>query len=192
MKLIAKLLLAAVTAACVATGASAAYPDKPIRLIVPFPAGGTVNLIGRVLAQRLSETLGQQVIVENKPGAGGTLGADLVAKSAPDGYTLLLASSSHQSIHPLIYRKLPYDASKDFVQVALFAAVPNVLVVSNKVPAKTVKDFVAYAKSGGKRCLWAPQATAASTRWSASCSSTRPAPASNTCRSRARARRRST
>ncbi|QEZ43214.1 Bug family tripartite tricarboxylate transporter substrate binding protein [Cupriavidus oxalaticus] len=150
MKLIAKLLLAAVTAACVATGASAAYPDKPIRLIVPFPAGGTVNLIGRVLAQRLSETLGQQVIVENKPGAGGTLGADLVAKSAPDGYTLLLASSSHQSIHPLIYRKLPYDASKDFVQVALFAAVPNVLVVSNKVPAKTVKDFVAYAKSGGK------------------------------------------
>ncbi|MBP0619524.1 Bug family tripartite tricarboxylate transporter substrate binding protein [Cupriavidus consociatus] len=153
MKLIARLLIAAVSAACVATpasAASAAYPDKPIRLVVPFPAGGTVNLIGRVLAQRLSETLGQQVIVENKPGAGGTLGADLVAKSPPDGYTLLLASSGHQSIHPLIYKKLPYDANKDFVQVALFAAVPNVLVVSNKVPAKTVKELVAYAKSGGK------------------------------------------
>jgi Uncharacterized protein conserved in bacteria len=150
MKLIAKFLIAALTAACVAPGASAAYPDKPIRLIVPFAAGGTVNLIGRVLAQRLSETLGQQVIVENKPGAGGTLGADVVAKSLADGYTLLLASSSHQSIHPLIYKKLPYDANKDFVQVALFAAVPNVLVVSNKVPAKTVKEFIAYSKAGGK------------------------------------------
>ncbi|MDQ0140722.1 Bug family tripartite tricarboxylate transporter substrate binding protein [Cupriavidus necator] len=150
MKLIAKFLIAALTAACVAPGASAAYPDKPIRLIVPFAAGGTVNLIGRVLAQRLSETLGQQVIVENKPGAGGTLGADVVAKSPADGYTLLLASSSHQSIHELIYKKLPYDPNKDFVQVALFAAVPNVLVVSNKVPAKTVKEFIAYSKSGGK------------------------------------------
>lgn len=150
MKLIAKFLIAALTAACVAPGASAAYPDKPIRLIVPFAAGGTVNLIGRVLAQRLSETLGQQVIVENKPGAGGTLGADVVAKSLADGYTLLLASSSHQSIHPLIYKKLPYDANKDFVQVALFAAVPNVLVVSNKVPAKTVKEFIAYSKARGK------------------------------------------
>lgn len=151
MKLIAKFLIAAVTAACVPTGASAAYPDKPIRLIVPFAAGGTVNLIGRVLAQRLSETLGQQVIVENKPGAGGTLGADLVAKSPADGYTLLLASSSHQSIHPFIYKKLPYDANKDFTQVALFAAVPNVLVVSNKVPAKTVKEFIAYSRAGGKK-----------------------------------------
>lgn len=88
--------------------------------------------------------------MENKPGAGGTLGADVVAKSPADGYTLLLASSSHQSIHPLIYKKLPYDANKDFVQVALFAAVPNVLVVSNKVPAKTVKEFIAYSRSGGK------------------------------------------
>ncbi|RDK06666.1 Bug family tripartite tricarboxylate transporter substrate binding protein [Cupriavidus lacunae] len=151
MKLIAKFLIAAVTAACVPTGASAAYPDKPIRLIVPFAAGGTVNLIGRVLAQHLSEKLGQPVIVENKPGAGGTLGADVVAKSPADGYTLLLASSSHQSIHPFIYKKLPHDANKDFTQVALFAAVPNVLVVSNKVPAKTVKAFVAYSRSGGKK-----------------------------------------
>jgi len=148
MKIIAVALLAALSAVCGAAGASAApYPQKPIRLIVPFAPGGTVNLIGRILAQRLSETLGQQVIVDNKPGAGGTLGADLVAKAAPDGYTLLLASSSHQSFHPLLYKNLPYDANKAFAQVALFAAVPNVLVVSAKVPAKNVGELIAYSKS---------------------------------------------
>lgn len=148
MKILAMALLAAVSAVCSAAGALAApYPEKPIRLIVPFAPGGTVNLIGRILAQRLSETLGQQVIVDNKPGAGGTLGADLVAKAAPDGYTLLLASSSHQSFHPLLYKNLPYDANKAFAQVALFAAVPNVLVVSTKVPAKNVGELIAYSKS---------------------------------------------
>jgi len=152
MKILAMALLAALSAVCGAAGASAApYPEKPIRLIVPFAPGGTVNLIGRILAQRLSETLGQQVIVDNKPGAGGTLGADLVAKAAPDGYTLLLASSSHQSFHPLLYKNLPYDANKAFAQVALFAAVPNVLVVSTKVPAKNVRELIAYSKSNPKK-----------------------------------------
>ena len=152
MKRIAKALIAAASTVCIVAGASAApYPQKPIRLVVPFAAGGTVNLIGRVLAQRLSETIGQQVIVENKPGAGGTLGADLVAKAAPDGYTLLLASSSHQSFHPLLYKSLPYDANKAFIQVALFASVPNVLVVSSKVPAKSVKELIAYSKSNPKK-----------------------------------------
>ncbi|HEX7892212.1 MAG TPA: tripartite tricarboxylate transporter substrate binding protein [Ramlibacter sp.] len=150
MKPILKLVLAAAVA-CVATTASAAYPDKPIKLVVPFAPGGTVNLIGRLLAERLSHSLGQQVIVENKGGAGGTIGADFVAKSAPDGYTLLLASSSHQSFHPLLYKKLPYDPNKDFTQVALFAAVPNVLVVSNNVPAKNVREFVAHAKASPKK-----------------------------------------
>ena len=152
MKILAMALLAALSAVCGAAGASAApYPENPIRLIVPFAPGGTVNLIGRILAQRLSETLGQQVIVDNKPGAGGTLGADLVAKAAPDGYTLLLASSSHQSFHPLLYKNLPYDANKAFAQVALFAAVPNVLVVSTKVPAKNVRELIAYSKSNPKK-----------------------------------------
>jgi len=147
MKLIAKALLAALAAACVATTAHAAYPDKPIRLVVPFAPGGTVNLIARILAQRLSETLGQQVIVDNKPGAGGTVGADLVAKSAPDGYTLLLAASSHQSFHQLLYKSLPYDPQKAFAQVALFASVPNVLVTSPKVPARNVKELIAFSKT---------------------------------------------
>lgn len=152
MNLISKALIGAVSSIVLAAGAVAApYPEKPIRLIVPFAPGGTVNLIGRVLAQRLSESLGQQVVVDNRPGAGGTVGADIVAKAPADGYTLLLASSSHQSFHPLLYKNLPYDASKAFTQVALFASVPNVLVVSTKVPATNVKELIAYSKSSGKK-----------------------------------------
>lgn len=136
----------AVTTTCWAVPAQAAYPDRPIRLIVPFETGGTVNLIGRILAQHLGEALGQSVIVENKPGAGGTLGADMVAKAPPDGYTLLLASSGHQSIHPLLYKKLPYDPQKAFTQVALFASVPNVLAVSSKLPVRNVKELIDYTR----------------------------------------------
>jgi tripartite-type tricarboxylate transporter receptor subunit TctC len=112
-----------------------------------------VDVIGRILAKNLSDKLGQQVIVDNKPGAGGTLGANIVANSAPDGYTLLLASPAHQSFHPLLFPKLPYDANKAFTQVALFASVPNVLVVSDKVPAASVKELIAYSRSGRKQLL---------------------------------------
>lgn len=136
----------AVTTTCWAVPAQAAYPDRLIRLIVPFETGGTVNLIGRILAQHLGEALGQSVIVENKPGAGGTLGADMVAKAPPDGYTLLLASSGHQSIHSLLYKKLPYDPQKAFTQVALFASVPNVLAVSSKLPVRNVKELIDYTR----------------------------------------------
>jgi len=160
MKNIVKALSAIVASACVVANAVAAtYPEKPIRLIVPFAPGGSVDLVGRILAQRLSERLGQQVIVDNKPGAGGTLGADVVAKAPPDGYTLLLASSSHQSFHPLLYKKLPYDANRAFAQVALFASVPNVLVVSEKVPATSVKELIAYSRSGGKRLFMGSSGT---------------------------------
>ncbi|UUZ73187.1 tripartite tricarboxylate transporter substrate binding protein [Polaromonas sp. P1(28)-8] len=160
MKFLVRTLIATIAAVCVATNAFAAtYPEKPIRLIVPFAPGGSVDLIGRVLAQRLSEKLGQQVIVENKAGAGGTMGADVVAKAPPDGYTLLLASSGHQSFHSLLYKKLPYDANKAFKQVALFAALPNVLVVANKVPAKTVQELIAYSRSGGKKLFMGSSGT---------------------------------
>ena len=151
MKNLAKALIAcaALAGACHAGGAAAAtYPERPVRLVVPFASGGTVDIVARILAERLSRTLGQQVIVENKPGAGGTLGADFVAKAPPDGHTLLLAASSHQSFHPLLYKRLPYDAHKAFTQVALFATVPNVLVVSNKMPARSVKELIAQAQSG--------------------------------------------
>ncbi len=151
MKNIVKALMACAIVACAATGAGAStYPERPVRLIVPFASGGTVDIVGRILAERLSRTLGQQVIVENKPGAGGTLGADFVAKAPADGYTLLLAASSHQSFHPLLYKKLSYDPNKAFTQVALFATVPNVLVVSNKLQARSVKELIAQSKSGKK------------------------------------------
>ncbi|MCP3023642.1 Bug family tripartite tricarboxylate transporter substrate binding protein [Cupriavidus basilensis] len=136
------LLSAAATVAC-ADG----YPEKPIRLVVPFPPGGTTDLLGRVLATRLSETLGQQVIVDNRPGAGGTIGSDAVAKAAPDGYTLMFGTVGTQSINGSLYKRLPFDTQKDFTPVALFAGVPNILVVNLKVPVHSVKELVAYAKS---------------------------------------------
>ena len=148
MKALAKLLITGITMACLSGPAVAdTYPSRPITLVVPFAAGGSVDILGRLLAENLSKALHQQVIVENKPGAGGTLGADVVAKSSPDGYTLLLASPSHQTFHALLYKQLPYDPQKDFAQVALFATVPNVLVVSKKSPAHSVKELIALAKS---------------------------------------------
>lgn len=123
------------------------YPDKPIRLVVPFPPGGTTDLLGRVLATRLSETLGQQVVVDNRPGAGGTIGSDVVAKAPADGYTLLFGTVGTQSINATLYKKLPFDAQKDFSPVALFAGVPNILVVNPNVPARNVRELVSYAKA---------------------------------------------
>lgn len=129
------------------TGAIAGpYPDKPIRLVVPFPPGGTTDLLGRVLANRLSEALGQQVVVDNRPGAGGTIGSDFVAKAPADGYTILFGTVGTQSINTTLYKRLPFDPQKDFTPVAPFAGVPNILVVNPKVPAKSVQDLVTYAK----------------------------------------------
>jgi tripartite-type tricarboxylate transporter receptor subunit TctC len=122
------------------------YPSKPITMIVPFAPGGTVNLMGRLLANRMSEALGQTVIVENKPGGGGSIGANFVAKAPADGYTLLLATMGQQSIQPLLTKNLPYDAIRDFAPVALFSTVPNVLAVSADLPAKNVAELVEYAK----------------------------------------------
>ena len=111
------------------------WPAKPIRLIVPYPAGGTTDLLGRGIAQKMSAALGQQVVVENRPGAGGNIGSDLVAKSKPDGYTLVLGTIASHAINPNLYRDLPYDAEKDFAPVALVASLPNLLVVNPAVPA---------------------------------------------------------
>lgn len=126
--------------------AAPAWPVKPISLIVPFPAGGTTDVLARALGLELSKTLGQPVIVENKPGAGATLGADFVAKARPDGYTLLMGAV-HHTIASSVYRKLPYDFQKDLAPVTTVALVPNVLVVNPNVPAKSVKELLALAKA---------------------------------------------
>jgi tripartite-type tricarboxylate transporter receptor subunit TctC len=122
-----------------------AWPAKPISLVVPFPPGGTTDVLARALAEKLTLALGQTVIVESKPGAGATLGADYVAKSKPDGYTLLMGAV-HHTIASSVYKKLPYDFQKDFAPVTVVALVPNVLVVNAANPAKTVKELVAQAK----------------------------------------------
>ncbi len=138
----------ALSAALLLPGAALAqaWPNKPIRLVVPFPAGGATDIIGRTIAQKLSAALGQQVVVDNKPGAGGSIGADIVAKAAPDGYTLLLSTSSTHSIGPALNPKLPYDAFKDFLPVAHVATAPSVLVVGKDFPAASAKELIALIK----------------------------------------------
>ena len=123
-----------------------AWPSKPISLIVPFPPGGTTDVLARALADKLSQSLGQPVIVESKPGAGATLGADYVAKAKPDGYTLLVGAV-HHTIATSVYKKLPYDFQKDFAPITTIALVPNVLVVNAATPAKNVAELVALAKA---------------------------------------------
>jgi tripartite-type tricarboxylate transporter receptor subunit TctC len=125
----------------------AAYPSRTIKMIVPYPAGGTTDLLGRLLADQIKTGLGTIVVVENKPGAGTTLGADLVAKSKPDGYTLLMATSTTLAINKTLYKKLPYDPAVDFAPVGLVAGVPFALIINPEIPAKTLAEFIAYAKS---------------------------------------------
>jgi tripartite-type tricarboxylate transporter receptor subunit TctC len=123
------------------------YPSKPIRFVVPYPAGGPLDTVARLLGQKVSESTKQPVIVDNKPGAGGNIGADAVAKSAPDGYTILMGAVATHAINPTLYASMPYDAAKDFVAVTQVASTPNVLVVNPSVPANNVREFIAYAKA---------------------------------------------
>ena len=128
-----------------------AYPIKPIRLIVPFPAGGATDILARALSQKLGEKLGQTVVVDNRPGAGGTIGADAASKSAADGYTLLLATSSTHSIGPAINPKIPYNSETDFTPIAYIASSPNIVVVPTTLPVKTMRELIDYArKNPGK------------------------------------------
>ena len=122
------------------------YPSRPVRLIVPFAPGGFTDVVARILGQKLSEAMGQQFVIENKAGAGSTIGSDLVAKSPPDGYTLLMVSSTHV-ISPWIYKNLPYDPIKSFTVITKLVDSPYVLLVNPKVPARNVQEFVALAKA---------------------------------------------
>ena len=127
------------------------YPTKPIRMIVPFPAGGATDILARALSQKLGEKIGQTVVVENRPGAGGTIGADAAAKSVADGYTLLLATSSTHSIGPAINPKIPYNAETDFTPIVYVASSPNLVVVPNTLPVKNMRELIDYArKNPGK------------------------------------------
>jgi tripartite-type tricarboxylate transporter receptor subunit TctC len=145
------LVLAGLGAPCIAAAPAAigqsAYPNKPLRLVVPFPPAGATDILSRELARQLSDRLRQQVIVDNRPGAGGTLGSDIVAKSAPDGYTIQMATSSTHSIGPSLNPKIPYNAQTDFTPIAHVADSANVLLVAPNVPATSVADLVKLLKS---------------------------------------------
>ena len=145
-----RLTCALALALCAVAPASAfaqAFPSKPVTLVVPFPPGGGTDTGGRVIAEQLSRRWGQPVIVENKGGAAGQIGADFVAKAKPDGYTLLLGNIGTQAINPLLYKKMPYDPDKAFAPISLVAELPLAMMVNPAVPAKTAADFIALAKS---------------------------------------------
>src|SRR5215207_5049715 len=133
-------------AAWPAAFAQQAHPNKPIRLIVPFPAGGATDLFARTLSQKIGEKLGSTMVIDNKPGAGGAIGSDLVAKAPADGYTLLLATTSTHSIGPAINPRLPYDTVRDFAPIAHVGDAPSIMLVPTSSPAKSVREWIDYAK----------------------------------------------
>jgi len=141
------LLAGALTLALPQLATAQAWPTKPIKLIIPFAAGGTTDILGRLLAQQLTKDLGQNVIVENKGGAGGNIAAEFVAQVPADGYTIMLASGSMLTVNPSLYKKLPVNYSKDFVNITNVASGPMLLSVSNKIPVKNLNEFITYAKT---------------------------------------------
>ena len=148
---LAVLALSALTPAALAQS----YPTKAIRLVVPFPAGGATDLFARSLSQKLGEKLGVSLVVDNKPGAGGTLGSDLVAKGVADGYTLLLATSSTHSIGPNLNPRMPYDAVRDFTPIGQVGNAPSIMLVPNSSPAKTVQEWIDHARKNPGRLNYA-------------------------------------
>jgi tripartite-type tricarboxylate transporter receptor subunit TctC len=149
MQLFKKLLVALFAVSSISFGVplwAQSYPNKPVKLIVPFGPGGFTDVVARIVGQKLSSNLGQQFVIENKVGAGSTIGTDFVAKSAPDGYTLVMISTTHV-ISPWIYKNMPYDPIKGFTSISKLVDAPYVLVVNPKVPANNVKEYIALAKS---------------------------------------------
>jgi tripartite-type tricarboxylate transporter receptor subunit TctC len=163
-----KTLFATIAALAVAvvpmTSAAQAYPTKPIRLVVAFPAGGSTDIIARLVAQRLGERLGQQVIVDNRGGAGGTIGTEIAARAAPDGHTLTMGTTSTHVIAPAAYAKVSYDPVKDFSPITLVASTPYLLVLHPGVKANNLKEFVALAKSQPGKMNFASAGTGSTTQ----------------------------
>jgi len=142
-----QLLVASLLIGACAASLAQGYPAKPVRLMVPFPAGGATDVLARAISQKAAEKLGQQIIIDNRPGAGGTIGSGQVAKAAPDGYTLLIATASTHSIGPIVNARIPYDVEHDFVPVGLVANTASVMMVPTTLPVKNLAEFIALAKA---------------------------------------------
>ena len=158
-----RLLACLVGIACFSSIQAQPYPTRPVRLVVPFAAGGSTDTIARILAEKLGPALGQTVIVDNRPGATGAIAAEMVARSAPDGYTLLMGTNSTHVVAPILNSRLPFDPEKDFTPIGLVAAAPNIVIVSPTVPAKTLKEFIAYARAQPGQLSFASSGTGAIT-----------------------------
>jgi tripartite-type tricarboxylate transporter receptor subunit TctC len=142
------LIVASLTTLCAPAGVSAqgGYPGRPVRLVVPFPAGGGTDIFARLIGRKLSDAMGQQFVIDNRPGASGIIGCEQVAKSPPDGYTLIMGTTGTHSTNPAVFRKLPYDPLKDFAPISLVAESPFVLLVHPSLPVKNVRELIALAK----------------------------------------------
>ena len=159
-----KILWVAITAAAELAGLAVpataqTYPARGIRFVVTFPPGGTTDILAREIGARMQETWKQTVVIDNRPGAGGNLGADIVAKAAPDGYTILLGTNGTHAINPSLYTKMPYDAIRDFAPLTLIASVPNIFISHPSVPAKTMQDIVALARAQPGKVIYASSGT---------------------------------
>jgi tripartite-type tricarboxylate transporter receptor subunit TctC len=153
MKGLVRLALTVAVACIPICGAAQTYPSKPVRVVIPWPPGGSNDVVGRLVMQKLAEATGHQFIVDNRPGAAGSIGADVVAKAPPDGYTLMVHSTTHVG-NAHLYKKLPYDVLKDFTGVGLLSGQPGVLTIHPSLPAKSVKEFIALAKGSPGQILY--------------------------------------
>src|SRR5687767_1630997 len=146
-----RVIAVAALALAPALACAQAWPSKPVKIVVPFAAGGTTDVVARQLAQKLSEAWGQTVVVENKAGAGGNIGADQVAKAPPDGYTLLMTSGSIVAANPYMYKNMGFDPAKDLAPITNVASGPQVIVINKDLPVKDLREFIAYAKANPKK-----------------------------------------
>ena len=157
-----KVLLVTIAAFWAAPALAQGFPSKPVRLIVPYAAGGAADTIGRIVSQKMSQGLGQSIVVENRAGADGNIGAEAVAKATPDGYTILIGDVGNLTMGPAVRRSTPFDPERDFAPVTLLVAAPNIFAVHPSVPANTFRDFIAYAKANPGKVSYASSGTGGS------------------------------
>lgn len=162
VRLLSRGLLLVAAAAAAAPCVAQSYPERPIRMVIPYAAGGAADALGRIVGQKMSQELGQPIVAENRTGADGNIGAETVARAAPDGYTILVGDVGNLAMGPVVRKSTPYDPVRDFVPITQLASAPNILVVHPTVPVKTFAEFIAYAKANPNKMSYASSGTGGS------------------------------